>query len=199
MSQRVDIAGCAEVLERLDAWVDGELDEALAAAVAAHIDDCESCRREWLLAQEVVEELRAMQRFELPQRVLAAAHAENTGTVMPRPAAFFDGVLRRPLPTLAAVAVVVVMVVLAIPWRTAPRAQYSDREVSRAASDVRLAFAYVDAISRRAEVRIRAKVFDQDVAAQTVRGVRRSFQMIGGVGGIATSPPATPQPRVKGS
>jgi predicted anti-sigma-YlaC factor YlaD len=38
---------CQEVREQLSAWMDAELDEVAGAALAAHLDDCEACRREW--------------------------------------------------------------------------------------------------------------------------------------------------------
>ena len=72
MSQRVDLERCAEFRDRLDAWIDGDLDETQAAAMRAHVDGCESCRRERQLAEEVVAELRAMPEFELPERVKEA-------------------------------------------------------------------------------------------------------------------------------
>jgi anti-sigma factor RsiW len=39
---------CHEVQERLSAWLDGELPEAVGAALTAHLERCETCRREWL-------------------------------------------------------------------------------------------------------------------------------------------------------
>jgi anti-sigma factor RsiW len=38
---------CQEVREQLSAWLDDELDAATRAAVAAHVDRCEACQREW--------------------------------------------------------------------------------------------------------------------------------------------------------
>jgi anti-sigma factor RsiW len=38
---------CQEVHEHLSAWLDDELDAAAGAALAAHLDRCEACRREW--------------------------------------------------------------------------------------------------------------------------------------------------------
>jgi anti-sigma factor RsiW len=39
---------CHEVQERLSAWLDGELPEAVGVALTAHLERCETCRREWL-------------------------------------------------------------------------------------------------------------------------------------------------------
>jgi anti-sigma factor RsiW len=38
---------CQEVQEHLSAWLDDELDATISAAVAAHVDHCEACRRQW--------------------------------------------------------------------------------------------------------------------------------------------------------
>ncbi len=38
---------CQEVRQQLSAWLDDELDAAAAAALMAHLDSCEACRREW--------------------------------------------------------------------------------------------------------------------------------------------------------
>jgi anti-sigma factor RsiW len=39
---------CHEAQEHLSAWLDGELPEAIGAALTAHLERCETCRREWL-------------------------------------------------------------------------------------------------------------------------------------------------------
>jgi anti-sigma factor RsiW len=199
MSQRVDSERCTEVLERLDAWIDGDMGETEAAAIQAHIDGCESCQRERRLAEEVLAELRAMPRFEVPERVLRAVAKETRPGVMERIRSFFEGAVHRPLPAVAMVVVVVLMVVVVFPWHSRSVPEYSDQEISRAADDLRLAFAYVGDITRRAELRVKERVFDESVAAQTMRGVRRSFQIIGGVGTTAMGQAATPLPTVKGS
>lgn len=38
---------CQEAQEHLSAWLDDELDTAISVAVAAHIDHCEACQRQW--------------------------------------------------------------------------------------------------------------------------------------------------------
>ena len=39
---------CHEAQELLSAWLDGELPEAVGAALTAHVEWCATCRREWL-------------------------------------------------------------------------------------------------------------------------------------------------------
>ena len=199
MSQRVDSDGCAEVLDRLDAWIDGDVDESEAVAMQAHVDDCEACQRERRLAEELVAELRAMPRFEVPERVLRAVDRQTRTGVAEKLHSFFEAIVRRPLPAMAAVAAVLVVAVVMTPWNRSSVPEYSEQEISRAADDLRLAFAYVGDVTRRAEVRVKDRVLDEGVAAQTLRSVRRSFRIIGEVGTTATGPAATPQPTVKGS
>ena len=38
---------CQTVQAQLSAWLDHELDEAAGAALSAHLNRCEACRREW--------------------------------------------------------------------------------------------------------------------------------------------------------
>lgn len=38
---------CQEVRQQLSAWLDDELDPVTAAALAAHVEKCETCRGEW--------------------------------------------------------------------------------------------------------------------------------------------------------
>jgi hypothetical protein len=165
----------------------------------AHIDGCESCRQEQLLAEEVLAELRAMPEFEVPERVLQTVHRKSRPGVAEKLHSIFDGAVRRPLPAMAAVAAILLLVIVMSPWDRSSVPEYSDQEISRAAAELQLAFAYVGDITRRAEVRVKERVLDESVAAQTMRGVRRSLRIIGGAGTTVTGRAATPQPTVKGS
>ena len=69
MSQRVEFDGCADVLDRLEAFIDGDLDRAEAIAVEAHLAGCAACHTEHRLAEEVLTELRALPEFEVPETV----------------------------------------------------------------------------------------------------------------------------------
>jgi anti-sigma factor RsiW len=42
---------CQAVQAQLSAWLDDELPEAAGAALSAHLEGCEACRREWLQLQ----------------------------------------------------------------------------------------------------------------------------------------------------
>jgi anti-sigma factor RsiW len=199
MSQHAESDRCAHVLDLLEAWIDGDLDDAEAAAVKAHVEQCESCRGEQNLAETVVAELRALPEFDVPEKVLQTVQKKTQPALVKRPGVFFESFKSRPVPALAAVAAVVLMVLVLSPWRRPTEPQYTDQEVARAAAETRLALAYVGSIAQRAELRVKERVFDEGAAAQTVRGVRRSLQVIGEAGAAAADLPATPRPHVKGS
>jgi anti-sigma factor RsiW len=199
MSLHADSERCAEVLDWLDAWIDGELDEARAAAVQAHIDQCDSCRAEWQLAETVVSELRALPEFDIPERVLRTVRKKPLPPLAERLRAFLADTVFRPLPGLAAIAAVVLLVLVLSPWRRPPEPQYTEQEVARAAAETRLALAYVGDIAQRAELRVKQRVLEQGVAVQTARGFRRSLELIGEAGSASADLPATPPPQEKGS
>ena len=199
MSQHADGERCAEVLNWLDAWIDGDLDDARAASVQAHLDQCDSCRAEWQLAETVVSELRALPEFDLPERVLRTVRNKALPPLAERLRTFLADTVFRPLPAVAAVAAVVLLVLVLSPWRRPAEPQYTDQEVARAAAETRLALAYVGDIAQRAELRVKQRVLEQGVAAQTARGFRRSLKLIGEAASASADLPATPPPQVKGS
>ncbi|MCW8984003.1 MAG: anti-sigma factor, partial [Thermoanaerobaculales bacterium] len=138
MSQHPDLHSCADVLERLEAWIDGDLDDGEAAAVKAHIDRCESCRAEQQLAEAVVVELRALPEFDVPESVLQAVRTRIRPTPVARLHAFIEASRFRPVLALAAVAAVVLGVLVLSPPPRPTEPQYSDQEVARAVAETRL-------------------------------------------------------------
>jgi anti-sigma factor RsiW len=199
MSQCADFECCVDVLERLDAWIDGDLDAAEAAAVEAHIDHCESCQAEQQLAEAVVAELRSMPDFDIPKSVMQTVRERTRPTLVERFQVFLEDFRIRPVPALAAAAAVALMIFVVSPWRRPTEPQYTDQEIARAVAETRLALAYVGSVARRAELRVKERVLNKGVAAQTVRGVRRSLQVIGEAGAATADPLATPQTQLKGS
>ena len=199
MPQHPEFHDCAEVLNRLDAWIDGDLDRTEAIAVEAHFDNCPACQAERRLAEEVLAELRAMPEFPVPDRVLQAVHRANRPRWGKDALSSLPAGVRRTMPAAAALAAAVLVVVLVAPrgGRTAP--EYSDEEIRRASAETRLALAYVGSITRRAELRVKKRVLDEGVAAKALRDASRTIQIIGEMGVGAATPPATPDPNVKGS
>lgn len=199
MPQHPEFHDCEDVLNRLDAWIDGDLDRADAIGVEAHLDRCPACQAERRLAEEVLAELRAMPEFAVPDRVLQAVDRKTCPRWVETIRSSLPTGVRRRLPAAAASAAVLLAVVLVAPWGGRKAPEYSDEEIQRAAAETRLALAYIGSITRRAERRVKAKVLEEGVAAKAVRDVNRTFQIIGGMGAGAATPPATPYPTVKGS
>ena len=199
MSQCADFECCADVLERLEEWIDGDLDGDEAAAVTVHIDHCKSCRTELKLAEVVVAELRSMPDFDIPERVMQRVRFKTRPTLLERFRVFLENFRIRPVPAFAAIAAVALMIFVVSPWPRPTEPQYTDQEVARAVAETRLALAYVGRVAQRAELRVKQRVLDEGVAAQTVRGVRHSLQVIGEAGAANADPEATPRTQMKGS
>jgi len=199
MLQHVDGQSCADVLDRLDAWVDGDLVESEAASVEAHFDRCASCSAARRMAADLAMELRSLPTFEVPERVLHAVRMKARPSPWERLKSYRNGFLLRPVTAVAVLAVVVLVVVAISPWRGRGGHQYTGQEIERAAEETKLALAYVGSITRRAELRVKEKIFDEGIAAQTVSGVRQSLKIIGGAAAATADMPATPLPHGKGS
>jgi len=71
---------CAAVLERLEAAVDGELDDAEAARIEIHLGNCTRCATEHRLALAIKTELRALPSLDTPSEVKQKPHALHLGT-----------------------------------------------------------------------------------------------------------------------
>jgi anti-sigma factor RsiW len=65
---------CHEVRQQLSAWLDHELPETAAAALAVHVEKCAACRQEWLQLQALdaaLDNLAAPVPPDLAEKVLA--------------------------------------------------------------------------------------------------------------------------------
>ena len=137
---------CEWVLERVDAFVDGELGEGERAAVTAHCATCGGCTRELDLAIRVRRELRALPSFKAPAHVINAAEREANAiatNVIPIPAH-----RRRMAERIgAALAAAAVVAVGALVWEHSRAPQYTEEDVRRATAEMALAFHYVDRYS----------------------------------------------------
>jgi anti-sigma factor RsiW len=194
MSQRADLDRCSEVLDRLDAWIDGDIDTSEADAIAAHVDCCQSCQTAKRDAEELIIALRSLPEFDIPDRVVRSARNRATPSLVSRAGEAWRGSIFRPMPALAAVATVVLLVVVFSPWRGPTTPQLVDHEITRATEETKLALALVGSVTRKAELSVAESILEDGVAAQTVRGINRSLQIIGGAATAAAGVPATPLP-----
>jgi len=179
MSRCVDSVTCAEVHDRLDAWIDGDLDTVEADAVETHVERCAACDMERRLAEEIRTELSGFPDFDPPDRVLSA--------------------VRGAAPAVAVLAVGVVLMLTVLPTRESGTPQYTDKEMARAAEETRLALAYVSSVTRRAESQVRRKIFEDGAVSATVRGISRSFEWTGSSAGAEPTKNVLPKKHNEGS
>ena len=193
MSKPVDVT-CADVLDRLDAWIDGDLDPAEAGVLEAHVEGCAACDEERRLADEIRAELRGLPELDPPDRVIKAVRDETAPTIGERARGLLDTIWARPVPAMAVVAAIVLFMLAVVPWRqseTPPR--YTAEEVERAAEETKLALAYVGGIARYAERQARHKVLSDDVVSGTLREISRSIEWTGAA--VSSAPATTKLPK----
>jgi len=189
MSRCVERFSCAEVHDRLDAWIDGDLETAEADAVETHVEHCAACDTERRLAEEIWTELSELPELDPPDRVMEVVRGETAPTIGERARGLLDAIFARPAPAVAAIAAIAVLMLAIVPLRqseTPPR--YSVEEVERAAEETKLALAYVGGIARYAERQARQKVLSDDAVSGTLREIARSIEW---TGAAVSSAPAT--------
>ena len=89
MLMRGKMAECKVVREMSSDYLDGDLQESLAARVAAHLDGCGPCRSFVNALRTTIELLRDMPKRQAPegfsQRVLESLKAESSDKPSPSP------------------------------------------------------------------------------------------------------------------
>ena len=189
MSRRVEGMSCAEVQDRIEAWIDDDLEPAETGVLEAHVDRCATCEVARRLADEIRAELRGLPELDPPDRVIKVVRDATAPTISERARGLVDAIFARPVPAVAAVAAIVLFMLVVVPLRqseTPPR--YSAEEVERAAEETKLALAYVGAIARYAERQARHKVLSDDAVSGTLREISRSIKW---TGAAVSSAPAT--------
>lgn len=174
---------CLWVLDRIDPYLDGELDAGDTAEFEKHIAGCAGCRNELALARAVLDELRGFPGLECPRRVVegAAERCEagrtgSRGTAARRhPARRILDWFRSPgVPALRPAMAVMVVLIAAVsvfvvsrhgqsPFHQAREEALTEQEIELAKLDAMLAFAYLGKYSRRT-----AEIVAEDVIRQRV-------------------------------
>ncbi len=184
MSQPVDPLQCTEVLERLEEWMDGDLDPEEGNAIEGHLEGCAECRREHRLAVDIQNGLRSFPVHTLPPGLADTALAAAQDIDSPTPSHRQWWRRSGPAPILAAAAAAVFAVVLIRPWHQPEPAVYTEQEVQRAVDETKLALSYISLVTRRAEVKVRDRA-----VSTTVRGISRSLKLVGGLVAETTEEP----------
>ena len=154
---------CTTIRDRIDAFVDGELEPGERRALETHCAHCESCARELRAAVDIRDALRALPVLTVPRRVIDAAERDvRIPHIVPMPA---RRAAHRYVPAIAAALAVIV----AGAWfvssqrNSSPAPGYSDAEIRRASEEMALAFSYVDRYSTEA-----AELLSDDVLGKRV-------------------------------
>jgi len=169
---------CEWTLDRIEPYLDGDLDAAERAAFETHCAGCATCAREVSLAIRIRRELRSLPVFDAPVDVIERSSREIATAslnVVPLRAAR----LRRRL-VLPALAAAIIAVAAAL-WFASERRQYegySMEEIQRARAELALAFGYVD---RYSDGVVREEVIEKRVVPRIERAIRG--------GAVVTSPP----------
>lgn len=165
-----DRVTCAWVRERVEDYVDapdGGLPPRERTAVARHSAGCAACRAEIETARALLQELRSMPEYPVPESVIAAARAELDGprdVVRLRPSRGTAVWLRWAPAALAAAAVALVVTTArwSGPVATEPSA-LTDAEVERAARETMLALSYVGHYTRMTGEIVADQIMDKRV------------------------------------
>lgn len=194
---------CVGVLEHLEAFVDGDLVAAEAAAIEDHLEGspgggqvghCPACVAEHRLASAVRRELRALPELDAPPAVLREITRSAQRARFRKPSRRVP-TRRRAWTRLAAAMLATVMLGAALWWgipRQAPAepsAIADPARVAQATAEARYALAYLTRVNRRAGLKLRDDLFVDRVAKPAARGLSRSLSPHPGrdVGGTASS------------
>ena len=180
MPKRPDEMDCRQILERLEAFADGDLDTDESSAVASHLADCPTCRKAHALALAIHDELRSLPELEMPAAAVVRV-LEQTGEP-----SWLDRVgealhtfwLRPQWVGAAAAAALVALVGIALLLRpdTATTPLTTDPAVAQATLEARYALALVGSVNRRAGLELRDKVLKTRVVEATKRGLDQSLE-----------------------
>ena len=196
MSSTVEDTRCVDVLDRLEALIDGELADDERPAVERHLNGCTSCAEELEHAVDSVTALRALPALDVPDRVIERAR-EMLALDTPKTEA--DARVRRRHRWLAAaVAVAVAGIVGTSSVMRRPPPQ-PDPEALRAAAEVRFALATIGEITERANRIVRARIIDNGPIPQSVSVLARSLEPLTSLQSTDAAPAAPDEPAHEGS
>lgn len=167
---RLDCAGAEPLVE---AYVDGDLEAAVATAFEVHVGRCAACAAELELARRIGGELRALPAQECPptvvRNVLGHARRPTLGArlaawLLPVPPRVWQGALA--MLVVAALAVGYYSEFSSETRPTTPVADgYSAEDVARAEAELKLALAYLGRIGETASSAVSNDVLEQRVMA----------------------------------
>jgi anti-sigma factor RsiW len=156
MRRPVEVTSCADVDARLEAWLDGELADAEAAAVEAHLEQCRHCAAEAEVARAVRFELRALPSLDAPPFVVDAVQRQ---TLVPR----------RWLAVAVAAVAATVLLSVGLGVHQSRRAEPQSNEVARATAEAKYALALIARATRQASSGVKREVLDRPVLSPAIQ------------------------------
>ena len=182
MDETTQRKGCAGRQAQVEAYVDGDVDAAATAALAAHLAGCPACAQATGLARQVREGLQALPLLPCPESVMAGLAAQLRSARRERWRGWWAG-WRRPLwQPLGAALVVATFVVFGVRLaRQEPTPETGQpgaaavagaRDVALAERQVKWALAYVSQVGERTGLTVRSAV-DSAVVAPLRGGIHR--------------------------
>jgi anti-sigma factor (TIGR02949 family) len=171
MNRMHDALSCAEALDLLEPYLDGDLPPGEADRVRRHLDGCPACAEELSLAARIQSELRALPRPDCPPEVIERVRRAGRGEVVP-----FPSRERAPRWRIAAAAALVTLAVgggsLFVHLQ---RVQRQQEQVAEATREARLALAYFGKVTRKAGLDVRDEVLEKRLVIPVARSVSRSL------------------------
>jgi len=171
---------CEWMLDRIDAYLDGDLSPAESAVADLHLTRCPACAEELQMARQVAGSLRALPAMNCPDSIPEAVRARIGAAgnkqwgVKPWPWYYrWQEWFKRPAVVGVMTAVLFVVITAFLGEKKPVLPEYSQAEIEAAELDAKLALAYLGRCTNRAGATVRDDVFEQGVIAPIMRAVKR--------------------------
>jgi anti-sigma factor (TIGR02949 family) len=169
-----DTPQCADALDLLEPFLDGELDAGDAERLRGHLAACAACAAELAFAERVQHELRALPQPECPPELLARVVRKGRGEVVAFPRPRRAGRLR--------IAAAAALVTLGIGGGSLlvhlQHVQQQREQVAEATQEARLALAYFGKVTRRTSLDIRDEVLRKRLVNPVTRDASVSLSRV---------------------
>jgi anti-sigma factor (TIGR02949 family) len=169
-----DVFSCAEALDLVEPYLDGDLSPGEADRLRLHLAGCAACAAELALAGRIQRELRSLPQPDCPpeliERVVRAGRAE----VVPFPARIEP--LRRRIAAAAAVLALAVGGGSLFVHVQHQREQIA--QVAQATQEARVALAYLGRATHKAGLDVRDEVLQKRLVIPAARSASRSLSGI---------------------
>jgi len=167
---------CEQVIDHLESWIDGELENGFAEEMNRHVQSCSQCQAEYELAAQIQARLGRLPAFDLPPEVLDRVRSETEGNSgSRRVAGWLHGSAIRPAAKAAAIGAMALLLGVVVTGRRTPAPQLSTAEVETVTAQTRLALAYLGDVARRAESGTAARVVEERALVSTISEISKSL------------------------